>query len=576
MSPARRRQYHLLLLLMLAGAVAELATIGAVLPFLTLLADPTELRRFPFAIRIFGWVGADTVEQRLFAATVAFCVLVIASGAVRFQLARLLQYFGYGLAHELTLEIQRRFLHQPYSFHVQRNTSTLISALDKAEVLVFELVIPLMQASIAAFIACFIVAALIAIDPVTAVVAASACFAIYVSVSALTRARLRMNSDVIADGFEKRFKVVQESLGGIRDVIIDGSQATYLASYDRENSKLGRTRANTAVIAAAPRFFIETAGIVAIAVIALVASRSEGGFAASLPVLGAIALGAQRLLPLLQQVYNGWSTASGYVSVIGQTVDQLRLPLDDRTSDPRHCQLLPLQRKISVEELSFAYPGRRRSALEDVTFAIPVGSTLAIIGETGSGKSTLADLLMGLLEPMAGRITIDGVELSQDNRARWQRSIAHVPQSIFLADTTIAQNIALSRPGEPVDHRQAVAAAKLAQLHEFVTSLPDGYETIVGERGVRLSGGQRQRLGIARAIYKDAPVLVLDEATSALDDATEAAVLDGLLGLREAGRTIIIIAHRASTIARCDLVARLAGGRLVELSTQDPIVMSER
>jgi ATP-binding cassette subfamily B protein len=208
-----------------------------------------------------------------------------------------------------------------------------------------------------------------------------------------------------------------------------------------------------------------------------------------------------------------------------------------------------------------------------VTLDIPAGSAVALVGETGSGKSTLADLLMGLIDADEGSILIDGVPLSGKNRRRWQRSIAHVPQAIFVADASIAQNIALGRHEEPVDPARVVEAAEAAQLHDFVISLPEGYDTFVGERGIRLSGGQRQRLGIARAIYKQTPVLVLDEATSALDEETEAAVMEGIHGLG-GGRTLIVIAHRLSTIARCDRVFRLHEGRIVDSGPLTKIVDS--
>jgi ABC-type multidrug transport system fused ATPase/permease subunit len=233
---------------------------------------------------------------------------------------------------------------------------------------------------------------------------------------------------------------------------------------------------------------------------------------------------------------------------------------------------LPLRDRIRVENVSFAYPSRPRPALHKVSLDIRRGSRLALIGRTGSGKSTLADLLMGLLEPTSGRILVDDEPLTIESRRRWQRSIAHVPQTIFLADTSIARNIAFGIATEDVDMLRVIDSSKKAQLHDFVTSLTEQYETHVGERGVRLSGGQRQRLGIARAIYKEAPVLVLDEATSALDDATEAAVMKALDVLGEEGRTIIIIAHRLSSVARCDLVARLENGHLVELGSHAEIL----
>ena len=561
MSAPRRRQFLEVLVLMFLGAFAELATIGAVVPFLTLLANPTAIDRYSFATDILGWLGAGTPQEKLLTASVLFALIVIASAAIRFELARSTQHFSFDLAHEMLLELQRRFLFQPYAFHVERNSSTLVSALVKAEILVCEVLISLMQAGIAGFIALFIISALIVVDPLTAIVAASAFMTIYLLASVITRDRLARNSDVISRGFDERLRIVQESLGGIRDVIIDGSQSMYLDLFERENSTLNRARANTGVIASAPRFVIETVGILAIAGIALFESQRQGGFAAALPVLGAIALGAQRLLPLIQQVFNGWSTASGYMSVVGDTVEMLALPMPDK--EPSRTTPLPLGEKLSLEDIEFTYPSRDRPALEDIRFEIPAGSAVALVGETGSGKSTLADLIMGLIDPDKGRILIDGVPLSGKNRRRWQSSIAHVPQSIFVADATIAENIALGRHGEPIDISRVLEAAKAAQLHQFITSLPDGYDTFVGERGIRLSGGQRQRLGIARAIYKESAVLVLDEATSALDEVTEAAVMDGLHAL-PGRRTTIIIAHRLSTIARCDRVVRLHEGRVVD------------
>jgi ABC-type multidrug transport system fused ATPase/permease subunit len=312
--------------------------------------------------------------------------------------------------------------------------------------------------------------------------------------------------------------------------------------------------------------------MILIAVLAVVISAREGGFAGALPVLGALALGAQRLLPLLQQIYVGWSLAAGHSSLLVQVLDLLRLPVDEKAAHGDSEPPLPLRNRIAVENVSFTYASRRGSAVEGVSFEIPRGTRIALIGKTGSGKSTLADLLMGLLEPTEGRISVDGVSLTRENRRSWQRSIAHVPQAIFLADASIARNIAFGVPPQAIVGERVIEAAKKAQLDEFVAALPEGYETHVGERGVRISGGQRQRLGIARAIYKQAQILVLDEATSALDDATEAAVMQALDQLGEEGRTIIMIAHRLSTISCADIVIRLDNGRVAELGSYAEVV----
>jgi ABC-type multidrug transport system fused ATPase/permease subunit len=239
--------------------------------------------------------------------------------------------------------------------------------------------------------------------------------------------------------------------------------------------------------------------------------------------------------------------------------------MDERISGPAGLKPLPLTRSIVLQDVTFAYPTRRSPAVQNVSLEIPRGSTVALVGRTGSGKSTLADLIMGLIQPKSGSILIDGLPLTDSLSRRWQLGIAHVPQSIFLADDSIARNIAFTVAANAVDRERVIEAAVRAQLHEFVMELEDGYDTPVGERGVRLSGGQRQRLAIARAIYKQAPVLILDEATASLDDATEAAVLSALQSLANEGRTIVMIAHRLSTIQQADYVIRLENGRVVDV-----------
>lgn len=575
MSADRRRQFYALLALMLAGAAAELATIGTVIPFIAVLADPGRLDNLVWVERAFEELGVGGRTERLIAATAIFAAAVIAASAIRIWVARQTQEFTYRLGHDISVEIQRRILLQPYGYHIHTNTSTALAAVHKVEVLIFQLLLPITQAITSGFIAAVILAALIYIDPVVAVIAAAGFSLAYVLVSAFTRRRLAANSAAVGNALDERMKIVQESLGGIRDVIIDDSHATYVDAFEHVSAKLSDARANTAFMATAPRFVIEGVGMVLVAALALALSQREGGLAAALPVLGAFALGGQRLLPLLQQIYAGWSTAAGHSSILLQVLGLLSLPV--RRDHGASAQVAPLilRRGISFDRTSFTYPTRRRPAVDGVTLHIPRGTTIALVGRTGSGKSTFADLLMGLLEPTEGRICIDGVELTDDNVRRWQRSIAHVPQSIFLADTTIARNIALSRSDMEVDMPRVVEAARSAQLHDFVVSLAEGYETMIGERGIRLSGGQRQRLGIARALYKQAPVLVLDEATSALDSETEAAVIAALDRPSEEQRTIIIISHRRSAIERCDLVARLDSGRLVELAAPSPIGSAE-
>ena len=562
MVPSRLRQFYLVLGLMLLGAFAELVAIGSVLPFLALLAHQDLASELPWIGGAFATVGAETPSEQLLLASAAFMVAAVMAAAIRLWLVWVSQKFVLQFGHELSVEIQRRILFQPYSYHLAHNSSEVVASLEMVQQLVFGVLLKLMQAATAIVISLFIILLLLQIEPLTAAAAALAIAAIYGVVSLFARRKLARNSEVLGSAYEQRIKTVQESLGGIRDVIIDEAQEIYVESFRDIDRRFTLAQASTAFLSSAPRFVIEAAGIVLIAALALAVAGREGGFAAALPLLGALALAAQRLLPLIQQFYHGWTVIAGSRSVVGRVLKLLSLPAPPPHSVARRADPLPFQRAIRFENVGFSYAGRRVPAVCDIDLTIRRGERVALIGRTGSGKSTLADLLMGLLEPTSGRITVDGVPVSGETIRAWQQNIAHVPQSIFLSDGSIAENIALGVPPERLDMERVRSAAATAQLEDFIESLPDGYRTHVGERGVRMSGGQRQRLGIARAVYKDVPVLVLDEATSALDEETEAAVLASLDALQAQGRTIVIITHRRSAIERCDLVARIEKGRI--------------
>jgi ABC-type multidrug transport system fused ATPase/permease subunit len=562
-------------MLMVIGGFAELATIGAVVPFLSLLAQPESLGRFPALATILERLAASTGGNLLTAATAAFAILAVLAAAARLQLAWSTQNFTYGAGHELAVEIQRRVLLQPYAYHVNQNSSAILASLGKVQVLIY-VIQQVMLAGTALFISTVIAAAVLYVDPFAALIGAAGFALVYALVPTLTRRRLAANSAILGKSYDERLKIVQESLGGIRDVIIDNSQPVYLDAFRTVDARLSVAGASTAFISAAPRFVIEALGMVLIAVSAVLISSREGGFATALPILGALALGAQRVLPLLQQLHVSRTVIAGNAATFYQVLGLLQLPADDQMPTGKMLQPLPFRDRIAMENLSFSYLGRRQPAIDDISLDIARGSSIALTGKTGSGKSTLVDLLMGLLDPAGGRILIDGVPLSRENRRQWQRNIAHVPQTIFLSDDSIARNIAFGLPGDAIDVERAIEASRKAQLHDFVQTLPQGYDTLVGERGVRLSGGQRQRLGIARAIYKQAPVLVFDEATSALDDSTEKAVMDALEKLGQEGHTLILIAHRLSTVALADVVVRLENGRLVERGSYEEVVGRSR
>ena len=554
MSARRRRQFYGVLALMLAGAVAEVALVGTVAPFLALLGGDSAAKQFGPIADVLG-------EQPIGAIALVFIGAVLVASAIRLLLSWSNQAFILGVGHDLAVETQRRVLLQPYSFHIQRSTSEIITSLDKIQILVFGVLRQAMVTTVGAVIGVFILALLLSIDAVAALAAFGSLGLFYFLVSRFTAVRLARNSDIVGTAYDQRVKIIQESLGGIRDLIIDQTQPLYLDEFRKVDERFARAEVRTIFIAGAPRYLVEGAALVFIAVLALVLAGREGGLGQALPVLGAIALGGLRLLPLVQQAFSSWATMAANRSVIGQVLELLRLPVADEHAQAEAPSPLPFHCAIALDGVGFSYAGRPQPAVAEASLVMARGSRLALVGKTGSGKSTLADLVMGLLDPDEGRITVDGVALTAANRRAWQANIAHVPQAIFLADASIARNIAFSVHEDAIDLERVRHAVDVAELSEFVASLPNGLETMVGERGVRLSGGQRQRLGIARAIYKNAPLLVLDEATNALDGDTEARILRNLMS--EPDRAILIIAHRQSTVAGCDQILRLDNGRIV-------------
>jgi ATP-binding cassette, subfamily B, bacterial PglK len=552
LTPRRRRQFYAVLALMLAAAVAEVAVIGSVVPFLALLGGNPETGILE------GLAGGLDPERRIALLTLLFIAAVIVAGAIRLQLAWSNQSLVTGVGHDLAVEIQRRILLQPYPFHVQRSTSESIASLDKIQVLVFGVLQQAMLTIVAAIMGAFILALLISIDAFAAMAAFGSLAFFYLLISRLTAARLARNSVVLGTAYDQRVRIIQESLGGIRDLIVDRTQPLYLDEFRKVDRRFAQAEARTMFIAGAPRYLIEAVALIFIAGLAILLAARDGGLGRALPVLGALALGGLRLLPLLQQAFSSWATMAANRSVIGQVLETLRLPVPADAGPA--LEPLPFERSIELDAVAFTYSGRKDPAIDGVSFAIPRGSRIALVGKTGGGKSTLADLIMGLLDPSQGRILVDGRQLSGDLLPSWQASIAHVPQSIFLADASIARNIGFSVAEDAIDMDRVREAARIAELDDFIGSLPEGFDTRVGERGVRLSGGQRQRLGIARALYKRAPFLILDEATNALDRDTEAAVLRNLMAAPD--RTILIIAHRESTVAGCDQVIRLDKGRI--------------
>lgn len=567
--PNRRRiQLVLLLGLMLIGAVAEVISLGAIVPFLAILVDPAQAMQRPMVAQVIAILGLNGAADIRWQLTLLFTGAAVAAGLVRFVLIYAMAKLNFGIGHEIGAEVYRRTLYQSYEVHVARNSSEIMGGINKVDNVVW-LVFTLLNTISAIFMAIFIVTALMLIDPVVATVALLGFGSIYAVVSLFTRKRLDHNSNVINAAYNTRVQSMQEGLGGIRDVLLDQAQPLFAKRFNQIDWPMRQAQASNNIIGPSPRFAVEALGMVLIAMLGYYMTSSGGGVAAAIPTLGALALGAQRLMPMLQQTYQGWVYVAGNSQVLTDVVALLQQPVADEMQvkiDPLH-----FEHEIHLEKVSFCYQPQLPLVLQQLELTIKKGSRVGFIGTTGSGKSTVMDLLMGLLQPSVGRILVDGAPLTGVTRLAWQRNVAHVPQAIFLADASFAENIAFGVPVEQIDLERVRQAAKRAQIAEFIELSPDGYAAMIGERGVRLSGGQRQRIGIARALYKQAKVLVFDEATSALDQETEMDVMQAIENLGS-GLTIVLIAHRLSTLQKCEVIFRLENGKIVSSGSYDEVI----
>ena len=560
-----------LLGLMLISTFTEVVSLGAVLPFLAVLTEPERVFAYPLvANKAQAW-SITSADQLVLPLTIAFGLAALAAGVIRLLLLRVSTRVAYASASDLSIEVYRRTLFQPYSVHLLRNSSQVISSIThQVDEVAFGVLLslPTLISSLLLLIA--ILCTLMAINPLVASVAGLGFGASYGLITFMSRHRLRRDSRRIAQGRAQIIKALQESLGSIRDVILDGTQTVFCDIYRKIDVPLRKAQGNNLFISASPRYAMEALGMVLIAMLAYQLSSQSGGVPAALPLLGALALGAQRMLPALQQIYSSWTSVLGNQAALAAIVNLLEQPMQEH-SIQSGLPLLEFRKTIKFQSVSFSYANDEHLILNDLNLTIFKGSRVGIIGSTGTGKSTLTDLLMGLLKPTHGDISVDDLPMTDLNRQSWQRMIAHVPQSIYLTDTTVAENIAFGVPFTEIDMRRVQLAAQQAQIDGFIESRPNGYRSLLGERGVYLSGGQRQRIGIARALYKQASILVFDEATSALDGKTEQEVMQAIEGL-SANLTILIIAHRLTTLKNCTQIVELSDGRIKRTGTYQDIV----
>lgn len=574
LSRRRQRQFFLVLILMFVASFAEIMSVGAVLPFLGVITDPSQVFENPAMQPIIRFLGVVEPTELVLPMTLVFIAAALIAGLVRLLLLYATTRLSYGTGHDLSIDVYRRTLYQDYPVHVARNSSEVINGIiTKTSTVISGVLTPILTLISSFIIMIGIVAVLCFINLFVALTAMIGFGTLYMGVVFYTRARIRANSQTIAEQSNSVVKSLQEGLMGIRDVLIHGSQEFYSSIYRNADLPLRLASGNNLFISGSPRFAMEAIGMTLIATIAYFMTERDNEISNSLPVLGALALGAQRLLPIMQQAYGSFSAIKGSKASLDDVNALLNQPLPTYAGE-QSPEPIPFKRNIVLENVSFRYLDDEPWVLTSINMTLKKGSRIGIIGATGSGKTTLFDLIMGLFPPTEGEIKIDDKVLDEQNNRSWRARVAHVPQDIYLSDNSILENIAFGVPVDQIDFERARKAAQGAQVDDLIESWDKRYQTLVGEHGIRLSGGQRQRIGIARALYKNADVLIFDEATSALDNKTEKSVVESIEGL-DKHMTVLIIAHRLTTLRNCDQIIEVKRKKLKVTTYEQAVQGSE-
>jgi ABC-type multidrug transport system fused ATPase/permease subunit len=558
----------MLLGLMLIGTVLETLGIGLVVPALALMTQDNLAATYPVLIPWFNLIGNPDRDTLVIAGMLSLLsVYAIRTLFLAFLAWRQARYV-YGLQADLSQRLFAGYLRQPYTFHLQRNSAQLIrntigqvgsiiSVIQQGFMLLTEIMVLVA-----------ISAMLLVVEPLGALLVVSVLGVAGWGFNRVTRNHILRWGIALQKHEGLRIQHLQEGLGGAKDVKLLGRESDFLAQYSLHNAGSAWVSERQSTLQALPRLWLELLAVAGLAALVLVMIGQGKPLETLLPTLGVFAAAAFRLMPSVNRVLNAVQNVRFSLPVIDTMYSELRLL--DGTPGPRSGMPREFKNALTLDHVTFQYEGAEHHALKDISLMVPCGASVGFIGGSGAGKSTLVDIILGLLTPVNGTVKIDGVDIHNNLRA-WQDKIGYVPQSIYLTDDTLRRNVAFGLSAAQIDEAAIWRALRAAQLEQFVNSLPQGLDTIVGERGVRLSGGQRQRIGIARALYHDPSVLVLDEATSSLDTVTEQGVMEAVRAL-QGEKTLIIVAHRLSTVAHCDCLYRFESGQIVQQGSTESVL----
>ncbi|TDO16629.1 MULTISPECIES: ABC transporter ATP-binding protein [Halomonas] len=568
----QRKKLLRLQMLVVLMSFAEIASVVSIGPFMALVGDISQLQGGGMMAELYRASGFS--EPRTFLFWLGIGVLVVLTGAALISMYTIwrLSMYGARVGAELSSRLYRHYMHQPWLFHASGSSSQLTNQIaQECQRITNSIINPLMQMNAKLMMAVFMTVAIFLYNPVVALAGLAIFSVAYMLLYRTVRRRLMRNGKSISETQQLRFKLMNEGFGGIKDALLLGRQQVFTDRFDKASERFAEAQGTTQALGQAPRYAMELVAFGSVIFLVLyLLSVHQGNLGLILPILSVYALAGFKLLPAFQQVYTSLSQIRGNLAAFDALRDDLEASVSQPQSEKAKAKPEPLEtsflaprKSIQLANVTFTYPGKDDPALTCLDMVIPANKVIGLVGASGSGKSTAIDLVLGLIEPQQGQILVDGQPLTDERRRAWQNSLGFVPQAIFLADSSIRENIAFGLPIDEIDDEKVRRAASMAYLDELLKELPDGLDTRVGERGVQLSGGQRQRIGIARALYDDADVLVLDEATSALDGITEKLIMDAIHGFI-GKKTIIMIAHRLATVKQCDAIYLLADGRVID------------
>jgi ABC-type multidrug transport system fused ATPase/permease subunit len=568
----RRFSYALFGLLVLAGLVDALG-VSSVLPFMAVVGNPDVIQTNPRLQQLYTALQFESTNTFLVGLGIAALVIMVFSNALSLASSSAILWFTHNLLHSLSMQILSNYVRQPYAYFLEHNSSRLVfNCTDDVTRVIHGIAIPLLQAMAKVFVALSILFLVMWVDPWLAVLFGIVIGTVYGVVFLTIRHKVADLGRASKEANVERFRLATEILNGIKELKILGQDQAYQERFAKYSALYTKNQWVSTSLSIVPRYVIEIVafGSVILLMIYLLATHQD--FKEALPLMVLYAFTGYRLLPAFQQIFGSATTIRYNLGSLEAVEDRLktlaRTPAAAVKPRPSAKEDIgPLRQDIRLKNLVFQYTSATTPILNNLNLTIPRNTTVALVGSSGGGKTTIVDVILGLLEPQGGSLFVDGVPITPRNVTAWQKYLGYVPQHIYLADDTLAANIAFGVAPRDLDMDRVVHAAQIANLHEFIMGeLPNRYDTMVGERGVRLSGGQRQRVGIARALYSDPDVLILDEATSALDSLTEDAVTDAIRNIMHQ-KTIIMVAHRLSTVHQADLIYLLENGSSVDQGT---------